>query len=236
MLKKVNFPLFSIFRQNMNNEVKHIAFFDIDKTILKINSGEALIRHAYSKGLMNTIGLLKAIYTGVQYKYGWKDTHKIIHKMGSWLKGLSEDKFNKLSNEIFHKDILPNIRPNIIHEIEKLKADGAEVVILSSAVESICVPLGNHLKVDDVICTKLEVKNGKFTGLPVGKFCFRDEKLIRLRKYCEERNYPLSDAAYYADAIDDLPALEKVGYPVCIAPDKKLTKIALQRGWQIHNW
>jgi HAD superfamily hydrolase (TIGR01490 family) len=221
---------------NMSIEQKQIAFFDIDKTILRINSGEALIRHAYSKGLMSTIGILKAIYTGLQYKFGWKDTHKLILKMGSWLKGLSEEKFNRLSNEIFHKDILPNIRPNILKEINRLQEIGVEVVILSSAVKSICQPLGDHLKVDSVICTELEVRNGLFTGMPVGKFCFRDEKLIRLKEYCEDKNYNLKDVAYYADSIDDLPALEKVGYPVCIAPDKKLTRIALEKGWQIHRW
>lgn len=220
----------------MSIERTHIAFFDIDKTILKINSGEALIRHAYSKGLMSTIGILKAIYAGLQYKFGLKDTHKIIRKMGSWLNGISEDKFNKISTEIYHKDILPNIRPNIIKEIKKLQAQGTQVVILSSTVKSVCVPLGEYLKVDDVICTELEVKNGKLTGHPIGKFCFRDEKLIRLTEYCEEKNYNLNDAAYYADSIDDLPALEKVGYPVCISPDKKLTRIALQKGWQIYQW
>ena len=220
----------------MNINKKHIAFFDIDKTILRINSGEALIRHAYQKGIMNTIGILKAIYTGFQYKYGWKDSHKIINKMGSWLNGISEDKFNKLSNDIFHKDILTNIRPNIIKEIKDLQAKGSEVVILSSTVKSICEPLGKHLAVDNIICTELEVKNGKLTGMPVGKFCFRDEKLIRLREYCEQRNIDLKDVAYYADSIDDLPALEKVGYPICITPDRKLKKIAIKKGWTIHHW
>jgi phosphoserine phosphatase len=89
---------------------------------------------------------------------------------------------------------------------------------------------------DGVICTELEVRKGLLTGKPVGKYCFRDEKLLRLKEYCEERNYPLGNVAYYADSIDDLPALEVVGHPVCIAPDKKLTKIAQQRGWQIHDW
>ena len=62
---------------------KDIAFFDIDKTIIKINSGEALIKMAYRKGVMSTLGIVKAIYAGVQYKYSMKDTHKIIQKMGS---------------------------------------------------------------------------------------------------------------------------------------------------------
>ena len=220
----------------MNNNAQHIAFFDIDKTILRINSGEALIRQAYRKGLMNTIGIIKAIYAALQYKFAMKDTHKIIHKMGSWLNGLSVEKFNKLSSDIFHKDILPNIRPNIIKEIHRLKKQGTEVVILSSAVKSICKPIGDYLQMDDVICTELEVVDGKYTGRPVGKFCFRDEKLIRLKEFCKKRNYNIQDAAYYADSIDDLPALEQVGHPVCISPDKKLSKVASKKGWTIHQW
>jgi HAD superfamily hydrolase (TIGR01490 family) len=220
----------------MEIPVKKIAFFDIDKTILKINSGEALVRHAYRKGLMNTIEVLRVIYTALQYKYALSDTHKIIKKMGSWLKGLSEEKLRAISSEIFYKDILPNVRPQIIQEIDQLKKRGIEVVILSSAIKAICNPLGEHLHMDDVICTELEVKKGLFTGKPVGKYCFRDEKLIRMKEYCEKKNILLQDVAYYADAIDDLPALEQVGLPVCISPDKKLSRVAQQRGWLIYNW
>lgn len=215
---------------------KDIAFFDIDKTIIKINSSEALIKQAYRKGVMDTIGIIKAIYTGIQYKYNTKDSHKIIKKMGSWLAGFSEDKFNKISKEIISKDLIPNIRPNIITEINQLKEEGTEVVILSSAISSVCIPLGKHLNMDAVICTELEVEEGKYTGRPVGKFCFRDEKLVRLKEFCKKRNFSLKNAAYYADAIDDLPALEAVGFPVCVSPDKKLTKIALERGWLVQNW
>jgi len=215
---------------------RDIAFFDIDKTIIRINSGEALIRQAYRKGVMSTYGIMKAIYTGIQFKYSMKDTHKLILRMSSWLGGLSEEKFNKISNEILKKDLLPNIRPKIIKEIDLLKKKGTEVVILSSAVSSVCIPLGKHLNMDAVICTELEVEDGKFTGHPVGKFCFRDEKLIRLKEFCEKRNFKLENAAYYADSIDDLPALQQVGFPVCVSPDKKLNKIALEKGWVIQNW
>lgn len=215
---------------------KDIAFFDIDKTIIKINSGIALVKHAYRQGELNTLGIIKAALTGIQYKYTPKDTHTIIKKMGSWLNGIAEERLNKIANEILTKDLIPNIRPNIITEIQKLKNQGTEVVILSSAISAVCIPLGKHLNMDAVICTELEVENGKFTGHPVNKFCFRDEKLIRLKEFCRKRNFNLANAAYYADAIDDLPALEAVGFPVCVSPDKKLNKVAIERGWLVQNW
>lgn len=220
----------------MNKTIQKIAFFDIDYTILKINSGEALIKQAYRKRLISTIGIAKAIYAGLQYKYSLRDAQKIIDKMGGWLKGFSEEKINKVAEEIFHKDILPNIRPNIIKEIDRLKKQGTEIVILSSSIQSVCIPLGEHLDFDEVLCSELEVKDGKYTGRPVGQFCFRKEKLIRLKEFCDKRGCDLKDASYYADSIDDLPALEKVGYPICVSPDKKLTGEAQKRGWIVQNW
>ncbi|MDA3881301.1 MAG: HAD-IB family hydrolase [Prolixibacteraceae bacterium] len=220
----------------MTNERKHIAFFDIDKTILKINSGEALVKQAYRRNFLNTIGFIKAIIAAIQYKFALKDTHHIIRRMGSWLNGVSEEKLDKLTKDIFYDDIIPNIRPHIIDEIKRLKSDGTKVVILSSAIKWVCQPLGKHLNVDDVICTELEVVNGTLTGNPVGNYCFRSEKLNRLKAFCENMNYELQHAAYYADSIDDLPALEKVGHPVCVTPDKKLTRVAQSRGWTIQKW
>ncbi|MBN1927538.1 MAG: haloacid dehalogenase-like hydrolase, partial [Prolixibacteraceae bacterium] len=77
---------------------------------------------------------------------------------------------------------------------------------------------------------------GVFTGRPIGKFCFRDEKLIRLTEYCHEKNYALQDVYYYADSIDDAPVFLKIGHPVCVSPDKKLSKLAFRNGWPVHQW
>jgi len=86
------------------------------------------------------------------------------------------------------------------------------------------------------ICSRLEVMDGKFTGRPVGRFCFGNEKVYRLNRFCESRNYTLSDAYYYADSISDYDALNKIGHPVCVSPDKKLAAKAKQKGWIVRNW
>jgi phosphoserine phosphatase len=36
-----------------------------------------------------------------------------------------------------------------------------------------------------------------------------------------------------ADRKSDLPVLELVGHPVAVHPDRKLRKLARQRGWEI---
>jgi len=44
---------------------------------------------------------------------------------------------------------------------------------------------------------------------------------------------PLAAAVAYADSYCDLPLLERVAEPVAVRPDRRLRRIAEQRGWEI---
>ena len=74
---------------------------------------------------------------------------------------------------------------------------------------------------------------GVLTGEPIGKFCFGEEKVFRLIDYCQKNSVDPNNSWYYGDSISDLPVLSAVGIPICVYPDKKLTKAAKQRGWKI---
>jgi HAD superfamily hydrolase (TIGR01490 family) len=214
----------------------YIAFFDLDKTVISLNSGSLLVQQAYKNGLLNTGDLINGIFQSYLYKFNLRDTNLIISKMGTWLKGLKYEVIEKLSDEVVDKYLIGSIRPEIIKEMHHHKENNAATVILSSAILSICEPIGKYLEVDDIICTTMETSEGILTGNPVDNFCFEDEKRIRLLSYCEKNMCDPLKAWYYADSIADLPVLEVVGNPVCVTPDKRLTRIASDRGWRIYNW
>lgn len=214
----------------------YIAFFDIDDTILNINSTRVIVHAARKSGMMSTLSFIKAVGQVLLYRLKLNDSLKIIQKMGSWAKGIHVEEFNKMVEGISKTIIIGAIRPEIIEEIRIHKEHNAEIAILSSAVTAICSPLADFLGIDHVLCSELESVNGRFTGRPVGRFCFGDEKLVRLKEYCSSNNQSIHNAFYYADSIDDLPVLECVGHPVCITPDKKLTEVASSKGWIIHQW
>jgi HAD superfamily hydrolase (TIGR01490 family) len=211
----------------------YVAFFDLDRTIISLNSGSLLVRQAYKNGVMNAGNLINAIFQSYLYKFNLRDTNLIISKMGTWLKGLRQESIDELSKEVIDKYLKDSIRPEIVKEIDFHKEKNGATVILSSAISSICEPLGRHLAVDDIICTTMETSKGILTGAPVGSFCFGDEKRIRLFSYCKTTHFNPSEAWYYADSISDLPVLEVVGNPVCVTPDKKLARIAVERGWKV---
>ena len=124
----------------------YIAFFDLDRTIIYKNSGAVLVRQAYKNGFLNTRSLLNAIYQAYLYKFNLRNTDLIISKMGTWVKGFPVDSLNRLSEAIVKNYLLQTIRPEIFKEIRFHKEQNAEVVLLSSAISSVCNPIGAHLE------------------------------------------------------------------------------------------
>jgi putative phosphoserine phosphatase/1-acylglycerol-3-phosphate O-acyltransferase len=220
----------------MSPEDHYIAFFDVDGTLINGNSGKSLVKSGYKKGVISTKNFIHALYLSLLFKFNLRKPGRIIDRMASWLKGLSEDTVKKLSEEVFLSSLYPAIRPEIYSEIRYHKERNARVVILSSAIQFICWPLAKHLAIDDVLCSELEVREGVFTGRFAGDLCYGDEKVNRLKIYCKEMNCSPEKAYYYADSMSDFQALDSVGYPVCVNPDKKLTKAAEAKHWIIHEW
>ena len=89
---------------------------------------------------------------------------------------------------------------------------------------------------DDCICTSLEAHNGVLTGRLAGKYCYGAEKLNRVILYCASSRISLEYAFYYADAAADLPVLDKVGFPMCVTPARRLKRVARLRGWPVLWW
>jgi HAD superfamily hydrolase (TIGR01490 family) len=216
--------------------MRYVAFFDLDNSILKIKSGEALLRRAYKNGFLSNWKLFNAYYLATLYRINLIDSSVIIEKLSGWLAKSPVNDIESLCNEIVEKDLIPAIRLKIISEIKMHKEHGADLVMLSSAIASICFPMAKHLEMHSVICSELEVVNQEYTGRPIGKFCIRDEKLDRMNQYLHSNNFTHEDTYYYADSIDDLPVLQSVGHPVCVNPDKSLEKLAREHNWIIHAW
>jgi len=221
-----------------NKEISksYIAFFDLDRTIIRTNSGRTLVQQAYQHKLLNLIDLLKAVYLSLLFRFHLRETTRIINSMVSWMKGVSVHQMNEISEELFRNHILLTIYKEAAEEIRFHKSKGGKVVILSSAILPVCKIVADYLDMDDIICSHLETENGVYTGRPEGRLCFGDEKHIRLLEYCRERKINTSDSWYYGDSISDLAALNSVGVPVCINPDRKLRKEALEKSWRILNW
>ena len=226
----------TISSRDRNTQKGYIVFFDLDHTLANSISGKSLVKAALKKGLFSYRNLITAFFLSLAFRLKAKDPSKIIEHMVSWVKGIPENSLIDLCSDVADKIIIPSVYKEAIAEIEFHKSKNAKVVILSSALKTVCQEMARHLRMDDIICSELEIKNGYLTGRPVGQLCFGKEKAVRLLDYCERNLYSPSDAWYYGDSISDFSALSTVGNPVCVNPDKKLKKEATKRVWTIQIW
>jgi len=219
----------------MTSEEKYIVFFDLDKTLLTVNSGKVLAWAAYQEGLLSNRNLIRAIFLSIIYKLHLINSIKITVLMVEWLKGLSETAVQSFAKKVVEQKLIDLIRPSMIEEINKHKKQKARMIILSAALPYICQPLANHLNLNGVICSTMEIEQGLFTGRPRGKMCMEEEKTIRVRKYCKKNAFNLQDAYCYGDSYSDRFVLKIVGNPICVNPDKKLYKLAMIKNWILMN-
>jgi HAD superfamily hydrolase (TIGR01490 family) len=214
----------------------YIVFFDLDKTITKTVSGRIIALAARKKGLLKGSDLINALYNSFAFRFGIKDQLKIINDMVSWVKGIEETALLDLCSDVFNNAILPSFHREAISEIEFHKKNNAKLVILSSSLEPLCIKVADYLKMDDIICTRLELIDGVYTGRLTGIPCFREGKVAGMTEYCEKNNSKSENAWYYGDSESDIPVLNAVGHPVCINPDKTLLKRATEKNWTIYRW
>jgi HAD superfamily hydrolase (TIGR01490 family) len=228
------------FRQVKRGEIllkkDYVAFFDLDGTILNTNSGKILAHYAHKTGILPSRHLINGMFLSALYKMGLMQPEKIIYRITDWFSDIEETTLVGITKQIYDQFLKDAIRKDMFTEINYHKHNNGRTAILSAAISYICKPIQECLDIDDMICTQLEVKDGLLTGNPEGKYCFGQEKLQQAILFCQKHGFSLEKAYFYADSKEDLPLLEKVGYPNCVTPDSKLTRIAQKKGWNICHW
>lgn len=215
---------------------KYVAFFDIDKTVISATSGKVMAIHGYRAGFLSNQNMAEGILLSLLYRFKLMKSESIIKLMAKWLKGISEKEIIDFSSQLFDEYVKDTIREKARLEIDYHNTHGGVTVILSATTPYLCELIKQELKMGDFICSELEVIDGCYSGFPIGNYCYGKEKLVQATRYCKKHGFDLTEAYYYGDSASDIPLLEVVGHPMCVTPDKKLKKVAKQRGWAIYHW
>lgn len=84
-----------------------------------------------------------------------------------------------------------------------------------------------------VCATKMEEKDGKWTGRILGEPMFGKAKARAILTLAEEMSFDLSKSWAYGDNAQDRWMLASVGKPAAVNPTPKLSQIARKRGWPV---
>jgi len=209
------------------------AFFDLDKTIIAKSSVLAFGRPFYQGGLINRRAVLRSAYAQFVFALAGADEDQ-IERMRAYLTamctGWDVAQVRDIVSETLHEIIDPIVYDEAVELIDLHKAAGREVVIVSSSGEEVVAPIGEMLRADHVVATRMVVADGHYTG-EISRYVYAGEKAIAIRDLAAEREYDLSGCYAYSDSVTDVPMLEAVGHPFAVNADRGLRKVAAERDW-----
>ena len=215
-----------------------IAFFDLDKTLLSVNSGSLWVKSEYRSGRLPARMLLRASGWLTLYHLGFHGRlESLLREAVRTLDGQSEAELRDRTRQFYEDEVRGRFRPGALEALEKHRALGELRVLLTTSSNYLSMHVAADLELDDIICNSFLVdEQGLFTGLPKEPLCAGSGKLTLAAEYAAERAVRLSDCSFYTDSAADLPAMEAMGEPVAVNPDPRLRRRAAKEGWRIVDW
>ncbi|MDF1563461.1 MAG: HAD-IB family hydrolase [Deltaproteobacteria bacterium] len=212
-----------------------IAFFDMDLTLLEVNSAKLWLAFARREGRISRLTLLRGLVWVLRYRFGLIDQQKITEYGLSLEQGTSEAEMIELCERWYAELVRPTISRAAVARVEEHRAAGHEVVILTAATRYGAMPLARELELP-LVCSEIEVVDGMLTGRHHPPLCYGEGKLERAREHARGRGAALEDCWFYTDSVSDLPVMEAMGHPVAVNADRPLTRRAREAGWPRVEW
>jgi HAD superfamily hydrolase (TIGR01490 family) len=216
--------------------MRRAAFFDLDGTLLAVNSAALWVRRERSYGRLSRSQALRAAFFFAGYRLGVVDIEQALKTALQTIAGTEEQLLREAVRDWYVSEVAPLAAPGAFPILDAHRKRGDLLVLLTSsslyAAEAAQVQFG----LDDVVSMRYEVKGGRFTGEVIPPFCFGSGKVDRARIYAGERGIDLRSSSFYTDSMTDLPMLLAVGSPFVVNADPRLRWEARRRGWPSLDW
>jgi len=213
-----------------------VAFFDLDLTLLDVNTASLWIKREYrEKNISRMFFLKSATWVGL-YQLGFARMEDVIEKAVLLVEGLHEEEIRERTFRFWEEEVKMRFRAGASAAIQAHREAGHACVLLTSSSPYLSRPVAELLAFDGILCNRFEVIDGRFTGRAEKPLCYGEGKLVHANAWLQEHKLTLEQSAFYTDSFSDLPVLDAVGTPVCVHPDPRLRRQAERRGWAVQMW
>ncbi|TVP45173.1 MAG: HAD family hydrolase [Halomonas sp.] len=211
-----------------------LAIFDLDNTLLSIDSDHAWGEFLLEQGAVDPIAYREANERFMaDYNAGTLDMAAFLEMALKPLADNSPEQLSAWHQQFMVSKIEPSILPKAEELLARHRTRGDTLLIITATNRFITAPIAERLGVDHLIAVNPEVKDGHYTGRVSGVPSFREGKVTRLEQWLQDQDLSIEGAWFYSDSHNDLPLLEQVEHPVAVDPDDTLRQIAEERQWRI---
>ncbi|MDO5531752.1 HAD family phosphatase [Sutterella sp.] len=224
-----------------------LAVFDLDHTLLPIDSGDAWshwIATKSSRGRGDELTLLQERIEGYAdaYRTGTFVALDFIHFQFGLLAREKREDLERWRAEFIDSVVRPAVLPQVTELLEEKRREGWKLLLATGTHRFVTDPVARMLGIPYLAAaTPEERPDGSFTGELVGHDSYGAGKLLLVREWIERLTQefgPLEALEAWSDSINDLPLLEyaagakPAGRAVAANPDPRLAGIARERGWE----
>jgi HAD superfamily hydrolase (TIGR01490 family) len=212
-----------------------VAFFDLDRTLIDVNSGHAWVAAEWRAGRMTTRTVLWSLGLFARYALGADDLDAAIDAAAAQYRGVSVDELRARVTTWFDTDVRRRLRPGATAALAAHRAAGDALVVATTSSQFAAAAAAAAFGLDDIVCTEVG-HDGQTLDGTVRRSAFGAHKLTACATWAASHGHALADAAFYTDSYSDLPLLEAVGRPFVVHPDRRLARAATARGWPVLDW
>lgn len=211
------------------------AIFDMDRTLVTVNTGDLYVRWRYRRREASLRDVARFARWMMRYKVGLLDAASLSRRALAPLRGLDEARFRSELAGWYLAEVQQHISRAARREVEARRREGRVLAVLSASTSYAAEALAADLGIEHVLCTRLEVEDGRFTGRAT-QLCYGDAKVPIAEAWAREHGVDLDRSAFYTDSVSDLEMLERVGEARVVNPDPRLRLKAALRGWPVERW
>ncbi len=215
---------------------KTAALFDFDGTLIAGFSVVQFLREQLRQRKLSLKDARRMLVDTTRLLARRASFSELFNASCELLSGTDEEEYASFSREVYEKRIARLIYPEARALVREHQARGHTVAIVSSATRYQVQPAAEDLGIDTVYCTELGVKDGLLSGSVSGDVCWGEGKLAAARRLAQSEGFALDKAFFYSDSDEDVPLLEAVARPRVLNPNRKLEKIARDRGWPVRKF
>jgi putative phosphoserine phosphatase/1-acylglycerol-3-phosphate O-acyltransferase len=147
--------------------------------------------------------------------------------------GRSDEELRELGRHLYETEIAALVFPEMRALVRAHQRRGHTVVLNSSATEYQVGPVAAALGIEHILCSRLEIVDGRLTGALDGPPPWGPGKAEAVQRFASAQGIDLATSYAYADGDEDAALLHLVGHPRAVNPASGLQKVAQRRGWPV---
>ena len=220
-----------------NNDRRPAAFFDLDRTLIGMNSAFRYASFERKRGGITLSQFAKAAVWMGLYHLSLVDIRRAFAAAVRQYEGVPVEELRRLTAEFFEEEVVTSFQPGAMDALNHHRDEGHPLVLLTASSPYMSRLAAEAWGLDHWLCNRFPTdESGRLRGTFERPFCYGQGKVQRATQWAEAHSVDLDRSYFYTDSFSDLPMLERVDFPRVVNPDPRLRREAIRRGWPVEDW